>query len=61
MAFRGQSRDDAKSLLEDLHRRVMQLEDATANRVLPKGYIWRVVGGQLEVVNQANGNSAVIL
>lgn len=60
--MRAQRDESLAGVVEQLRRDVRQLQAITTNRVLPQGYIWRVTaGGDLEVVELATGNSAVIL
>lgn len=60
MYRRGKIQDGAQGL-EVLSDKIKTLEQTASRQALPKGYEFRVVGGQLVVYRLSDGAQAVIL
>lgn len=55
MGYRGQPIDNEAAGFEEFGRRLRDIEDALRSRLLPPGYVFNIVDGDLVITRQADG------
>lgn len=61
MGFRGQPIDNAEDSLEGIAKRLRSIEDAQRNRLLPPGYVFNIVDGDLVITRKSDGATATLV